>query len=88
MEHTEYTCVLCGEGMCWYLACKGCGKTIAGGASVVNITPRLFTPTLDSAMTAIHRIQIYPVDSAIGHFRVPPGLCIKTRLGAQLFLWK
>ena len=25
---------------------------------------------------------------SIGHFRVPPGLCIKTRLGAQLFLWK
>ena len=24
----------------------------------------------------------------IVHFRVPPGLCIKTRLGAQLFLWK
>ena len=25
---------------------------------------------------------------SIDHFRVPPGLCIKTRLGAQLFLWK
>ena len=23
-----------------------------------------------------------------GHFRVPSGLCIKTRLGAQPFLWK
>ena len=29
-----------------------------------------------------------PWVSAIGHFRVLPGLCIKTRLGAQLFLWK
>ena len=29
-----------------------------------------------------------PRVSAIGHFRVLPGLCIKTRLGAQLFLWK
>ena len=26
--------------------------------------------------------------SAIGHFRVPPGLCIKTRLGAQPLIWK
>ena len=24
----------------------------------------------------------------VGHFRVPPGLCIKTRLGAQPFLWR
>ena len=24
----------------------------------------------------------------VGHFRVPPGLCIKTRLSAQPFLWK
>ena len=24
----------------------------------------------------------------IGHFRVPPGLCIKTRLGAQPLMWK
>ena len=24
----------------------------------------------------------------IGHFRVPPGLCIKTRLGAQPLIWK
>ena len=26
--------------------------------------------------------------SLIGHFRVPPGLCIKTRLGAQPLIWK
>ena len=25
---------------------------------------------------------------AIGYFRVPPGLCIKTRLGAQPLIWK
>ena len=25
---------------------------------------------------------------AIGHFRVPPGLCIKTRLSAQPLIWK
>ena len=25
---------------------------------------------------------------SIGHFRVPPGLCIKTRLGAQPLTWK
>ena len=25
---------------------------------------------------------------SIGHFRVPPGLCIKTRLGAQPLIWK
>ena len=24
----------------------------------------------------------------IGHFRVPPGLCFKTRLGAQPLIWK
>ena len=24
----------------------------------------------------------------IGHFRVPPGLCIKTRVGAQPLIWK
>ena len=24
----------------------------------------------------------------LGHFRVPPGLCIKTRLSAQPFIWK
>ena len=24
----------------------------------------------------------------IGHFRVPPGLCIKTRVGAQPLMWK
>ena len=27
-------------------------------------------------------------DKRIGHFRVPPGLCIKTRLGAQHLIWK
>ena len=26
--------------------------------------------------------------TAIGHFRVPPGLCIKTRLSAQPLIWK
>ena len=26
--------------------------------------------------------------SAIGHFRVPPGLCFKTRVGAQPLIWK
>ena len=25
---------------------------------------------------------------AIGHFRVPPGLCFITRVGAQPFIWK
>ena len=25
---------------------------------------------------------------SIGHFRVPPGLCIKTRLSAQPLIWK
>ena len=24
----------------------------------------------------------------IGHFRVPPGLCFKTRVGAQSLIWK
>ena len=24
----------------------------------------------------------------IGHFRVPPGLCFKTRVGAQPLIWK
>ena len=24
----------------------------------------------------------------LGHFRVPPGLCFKTRVGAQPFIWK
>ena len=26
--------------------------------------------------------------NTIGHFRVPPGLCIKTRLSAQPLIWK
>ena len=26
--------------------------------------------------------------SAVGHFRVPPGLCMKTKLGAQPLIWK
>ena len=26
--------------------------------------------------------------STIGHFRVPPGLCFKTRVGAQPLMWK
>ena len=25
---------------------------------------------------------------SIGHFRVPPGLCFKTRVGAQPLIWK
>ena len=24
----------------------------------------------------------------IGHFRVPPGLCFKTKVGAQPLIWK
>ena len=28
------------------------------------------------------------VTVSIGHFWVPPGFCIKTRLGAQPFIWK
>ena len=27
-------------------------------------------------------------NSLIGHFRVPPGLCFKTRVGAQPLIWK
>ena len=29
-----------------------------------------------------------PADQKIRHFRVPPGLCIKTRLSAQPLIWK
>ena len=28
------------------------------------------------------------VSGSIGHFRVPPGLCFKTRVGAQPLIWK
>ena len=30
----------------------------------------------------------FRVNSRIGHLRVPPGLCIKTRLSAQPLIWK
>ena len=44
-------------------------------------------PRGNKKYSLIHRLsKTYAV--AIVHFRVPPGLCIKTRLGAQLFLWK
>ena len=42
-------------------------------------------PAITSCDTG-HWIPLWQL--SIGHFRVPPGLCIKTRLGAQLFLWK
>ena len=32
--------------------------------------------------------RVIPPVIPVGLFRVPPGLCIKTRLGAQPFLWK
>ena len=31
----------------------------------------------------IHKSTFNPNFAAIGHFRVPPGLCFKTRVGAQ-----
>ena len=33
-------------------------------------------------------ITIYFPEKLIGHFRVPSGLCIKTRLSAQPLIWK
>ena len=35
-------------------------------------------------------IFTFPMEAgtAIGHFRVLPGLCIKTRLSAQPLIWK
>ena len=35
-----------------------------------------------------NRLQKWHSCGAIGHFRVPPRLCIKTRLGAQPLIWK
>ena len=37
-----------------------------------------------SVWTLTPRYEAYK----LGHFRVPPGLCFKTRLGAQPLIWK
>ena len=33
-------------------------------------------------------LSVFSYDVVIGHFRVPPGLFFKTRVGAQPLLWK
>ena len=35
-----------------------------------------------------HTYNLWSMLWLIGHFRVPKGLCIKTRLGAQPLIWK
>ena len=35
-----------------------------------------------------HWASCVPATLLIGHFRVPPGLCFKTRVGAQPLIWK
>ena len=34
-------------------------------------------------VTPTTKTGLYKVQPVIGHFRVPPGLCFKTRVGAQ-----
>ena len=66
MEHTEHTCDFCGKGMCWYLALQRMRKDYrlrSIGLASQHQSP--VVQTLDSAMTAIHRIKIHPVDNAI-----------------------
>ena len=36
----------------------------------------------------IHKSTFNPNFAAIGHFRVPPGLCFKRRVGLQPLIWK
>ena len=50
-------------------------------------------PNLQVAIT--HALHVFSQDSftgfvqnAIGHFRVPPGLCFKTRVVSQPLIWK
>ena len=38
--------------------------------------------------TAPHFLNLLTILKRIGHFRVPPGLCFKTRVGAQPLIWK
>ena len=58
-----------------------------GLVSRARILPCLTKKNYDTACS-VNRHCLKLTDNAIGHFRVPPGLCIKTRLGAQPFLWK
>ena len=39
-------------------------------------------------VTPTTKTGLYKVQPVIGHFRVPPGLCFKTRVGAQPLIWK
>ena len=47
-----------------------------------------FALILDYSVIHHFRIARNTRLSSIGHFRVPPGLCFKTRVGAQAFIWK
>ncbi|XP_073236122.1 large ribosomal subunit protein eL43-like [Porites lutea] len=58
-QHSKYTCVFCGKEALkrkcvgiWY--CKGCGKTIAGGAWVVSTTAAV---TVRSAVRRLREMQ-------------------------------
>ncbi|KAL9968420.1 hypothetical protein ACROYT_G026796 [Oculina patagonica] len=58
-QHSKYTCVFCGKEALkrkcvgiWH--CKGCGKTVAGGAWVVSTTAAV---TVRSAVRRLREMQ-------------------------------
>ena len=46
------------------------------------------TQAIQKADSTIRWMNPYLLVSATGHFGVPPGLCFKTRVGAQPLIWK
>ena len=52
-----------------------------------NCSPRLFFLSDGVCNVILENIGYTPAQ-AIGHFRVPPGLCFKTRVGAQPLIRK
>ena len=74
----------CIVGLFWWTHFQSDGKFVPENSPTMH-----FDNHLDPVSLAPSKCRIINHSLAIiGHFRVPPGLCFKTRVGAQSLIWK
>ena len=61
-----------------------CNREVAPGHNMVCVFLFLFIFVFPSYLAGYSTVTL----NTIEHFRVPPGLCFKTRVGAQPLIWK
>ena len=64
-------------------------KSLKYGHCALYTSDTLINPSTRRYTYRVRRLNINSLHfNSTGHFRVPPGLCFKTRVGAQPLIWK